>query len=94
MTIWIQYLENVSDFMNVTANEAGIISSLIVTIGLLIVVLIATRGASALVTIPVSSFFSIIFFTFIGWFPIWTGSVIALVLVIFIGFVFSKFVGG
>ncbi len=94
MVVWTQYLQNIADFMNTTATEAGIIMALMLTISILIIVLIVTRGSGAIVTMPIASLFSILLFTFIGWFPIWTGSVIALVLVIFIGYIFSKFAGG
>lgn len=94
MVVWTQYLQNIADFMNTTATEAGIIMALMLTISMLIVVLIVTRGSGAIVTMPITALFSILLFTFIGWFPVWTGSVIALVLVIFIGYIFSKFAGG
>ncbi len=94
MVVWSQYLLDIADFMNTTATEAGVIMSLMLITSLLIAVLIVTKGEAALVTIPISSLFSILLFTFIGWFPVWTGSVIALVLVIFIGYVFGKLYGG
>jgi hypothetical protein len=57
-------------------------------------VLLATRGKGAVTTVPVTMFFSILFFLYIGWFPVWTGSIIALVLVIFVGMLLSRgFVG-
>lgn len=80
--------------MNTTATEAGVIMSLMLIVSMLIVVLIVTRGKGAISTMPITALFSILMFTFIGWFPVWTGSVIALVLVIFVGFIFSKFAGG
>lgn len=85
--------------MNVTATQAGIISALMVTVLVLGVVMIAGRGGKknsqpvGIASIPITMFFCVLFFTFIGWFPIWTGSVIALVLVIFVGFVFGKIFG-
>ena len=94
MVVWSQYLLDIADFMNTTSTEAGVIMSLMLITSLLIAVLIVTKGEAALVTIPITSLFSILLFTFIGWFPVWTGSVIALVLVIFIGYVFGKLYGG
>ena len=90
MPIWSQYLQNVADVFNTTVTQAGVISSLLVSVGLLVVVLIATRGKGALVVIPATEFFSILFFVYIGWFPVWTGSVIALILVLFVGLVLSR----
>lgn len=94
MVVWIQYLQNIADFMNTTATQAGVIMSLMLIISILIIVLIVTRGEGAISTMPITALFAILFFTFIGWFPTWTGSVIALVLVIFVGYIFSKFAGG
>ena len=94
MVVWSQYLQNVADFMNTTATQAGVIMSLMLIISMLVVVLIVTRGKGAIVTMPITALFTILLFTFIGWFPVWTGSVIALVLVIFVGYIFSKFAGG
>ena len=94
MVVWSQYLQNVADFMNTTATQAGVIMSLMLIISMLVVVLIVTRGKWAISTMPITALFSILTFTYIGWFPVWTGSVIALVLVIFVGYIFSKFAGG
>jgi len=95
MVVWSQYLQNVADFLNTTTTQAGIISSLIVTIGLSLVIVIAIRGKfGSVIVVPIFLFFCIIFFVFIGWFPVWTGSVIALVLAVFMGYLFSRLAGG
>lgn len=93
MPIWSQFLQNIADSLSTTLTEAGIIMSLAFTIGFLMVTLIATRGKSAMAVVPIVSFFNIVLFTFLGWFPIWTGSIIALVLVVFMAYVISKTVG-
>lgn len=93
MVVWTQYLQNSADFMNVTSTQSGIIHSLMVTIFVVVVVVASSRGKGAMATIPITAFFSILFFTFLGWFPIWTGSVIALVLVIFVGYTMGKIPG-
>jgi hypothetical protein len=94
MVVWADYLQNVADFLDTTTTQAGIISSLMICICLLVLVLLATKGKGAMVVIPVTEFFCIIFFTYIGWFPVWTGSIIAMVLVLFTGFVLTGFFGG
>lgn len=95
MVVWTQYLQNIADFMNTTPTQAGIIMSLMITIVLTLVVLIASRGKlGSFVIIPIFDFFCVLFFTFIGWFPTWTGSVIALVLAVFIGYLFSRITAG
>jgi hypothetical protein len=79
--------------MNVTLTEAGVIHSLLVTVFFLVMVLVASKGKNAMATVPISAFFCILLFTFMGWFPVWTGSIIALVLVIFVGYTMGKIPG-
>ena len=90
MVIWSDYLIEVSDAMGVTAIQAGIMLSLIFTVGILLTILIATRGEKPQVTIPFGSLLMMVLFTFMGWLPIWLGSVLALVISIFIAYVFSR----
>ncbi len=85
---------DVASFMNVTVTEAGTISALIFTTGVLLVALSATKGKEAMTIVPILGFFSTLFFTFIGWFPSWTGTMIALVLAIFLGWTFSGIPSG
>ena len=94
MVVWVQYLEAIADFLNTTTTQAGIIMSLIITICLTLVTLIAIRGKfGSVIIVPIMDFFIVIFFTFIGWFPIWTGSVIALILAMFVGYVLTRIFG-
>ena len=94
MVVWTQYLQNVADFLNTTTQQAGIISALIVTIGMTLVIVIAIREKfGSVIVVPIFLFFSILFFVFIGWFPVWTGSVIALVLSMFVGYMFTRMTG-
>ena len=90
MVVWTDYLTSIADAIGTTAVEAGMIFSLVCTMGIIIVVVIATKGRKPQVTIPLSVFFPTLLFTFMGWFPVWTGSAIALVLAIFIAYVFSR----
>lgn len=90
MVVWTDYLTSIADAIGTNATQAGMIFSLIFTMGIIIVVVIGTKGRKPQVTMPLSAFFPIILFTFMGWLPVWTGSVIALVLAIFIGYVFSR----
>ena len=90
MVVWTDYLTSIADAIGTTATEAGMIFSLIFTMGIIIIVVIATKGRKPQVTMPLSAFFPTILFTFMGWYPIWTGSAIALVLAIFIAYVFSR----
>jgi len=90
MVVWTDYLTSIADAIGTTATEAGLIFSLIFTMGIILVVVIATKGRKPQVTMPLSAFFPTLLFTFMGWYPIWTGSAIALVLAIFIAYVFSR----
>lgn len=89
MVIWSDWLTSVASALDTTATEAGIMFSLAFTIGLLIVVVIATRGKKPDVTMSFTSLFITIFFTFIGWYPIWIGSVMALVIAIMLAKIIS-----
>lgn len=89
MVIWADYLATVADFMGTTGAQAGVILSLVITTSLGLAILIATRGRKAEFTIPVATLLVTVFFTFVGWYPIWTGSVLALVLAIFVGKIIS-----
>ena len=90
MVVWTDYLTSIADAIGTTATEAGMIFALIFTRGIIIVVVIGTKGRKPQVTMPLSAFFPTILFTFMGWYPIWVGSVIALILSIFIAYVFSR----
>jgi len=90
MVIWTEYLTSIASALGTSATEAGMIFSLIFTIGLLLVAVIATKGKKPEITMSLSSFFSTVFFTFIGWYPLWIGSVMALVLAL----MFAMFISG
>lgn len=89
MAIWNQYLTDVASFMNVTEAQAGTISALIFTVGVVLIALVATKGRNASTIVPMVGFFSTLLFTYMEWFPVWTGTLIALVLAIWIGWTFS-----
>lgn len=93
MVIWSEYLSRIADFTNTTTTQAGIIHALMITVIVLLIVVIATKGKSATISIPIVALLCILMFTYMEWFPFWTGSVIALVLVIFLGLVFSGSMG-
>ena len=80
MVVWTDYLISIADAIGTTATEAGMIFSLIFTMGIIIVVVIATKGRKPQVTMPLSAFFPTLLFTFMGWYPIWTGTALSLVL--------------
>ena len=89
MVVWSDWLSSVASAFGTTTTEAGIIFSLAWTIGLLIVVLIVTRGKKPDVTVTFTTILTTIFFTFLGWYTVWIGSVLALVLSILIAKIIS-----
>ena len=89
MVIWGDYLTSIALAMDATETQAGIMFSLIFTIGLIVVVLIATKGKKPEVSVTFISLFTTIFFTFLGWYPIWIGSVMSLVIAIILAKIIS-----
>ena len=88
--IWSEVMINAGIWMGVTASQAGTILSLVFTLAMIVAILIATRGKRAEFTVPTGTLFLTVFFTFLGWYPVWTGSVLALVLAIFVGQIIMK----
>lgn len=70
------FLESVATAIGSTSAQAGIILSLMWTAILDLVLGIATKSGMGVV---VASVLSLVFFVAIGWFPVWTGAVLALV---------------
>ena len=91
MAIWSEYLTSIAGALGVTPTQAGMIFSLVFTIGLLVVALISTKGRKPELTLTLSALFSTMLFTGMGWYPVWVGSVLALVVaLLFIMFIKGK----
>lgn len=90
MVMWSDWLEAAASGMDSTSSQAGVILSLIFIIGISMFILIATRGKKSGMTVGLSSFLGLILFTFIGWLPLFTGSVLAIVMALLL----AKFVAG
>ena len=90
MAIWTDWLESAGTALEMTPTQAGTFLSLSITIVILLAILIATRGNKAEYTVSIGALMCMILFTFIGWMPIWTGSVIGIVLALFIPNTFRK----
>ncbi len=90
MVIWADWLASVAAGMGTSTTDAGILFSVGFTIMLILVVLISTKGRRATVSISFTVLFVTIFFTVLGWYPVWIGSVLALVLSIIIAGVISR----
>lgn len=90
MVMWSDWLEAVASGMGSTSSQAGVVISLTFIIGIAMFILIATRGRKSGLTVGLSSLLGLILFTFIGWLPLFTGSVLAIVLSLLL----AKFVAG
>lgn len=89
MVVWSDWLASIAFAFDTTSTEAGIIFSLMFTIGLIVVVLISTGGRKPDVTVSFTAWFVTILFTFMGWYPLWIGSVIALIISILLAKIIS-----
>ena len=89
MVIWSGWLNAIASAFDTTATEAGIIVSLLFTLASIFTVLIGTKGKKPEVTVTFTGFFVTILFTFMGWYPLWMGSVIALVVSILLARIIS-----
>lgn len=90
MVMWSDWLEAVASGMGSTSSQAGVVISLIFIIGIAMFILIATRGRRSGLTGGLSSLLGLVLFTFIGWLPLFTGSVLAIV----VSLLLAKFVAG
>lgn len=77
--IWEYWLQAVADTMHVELGEAGIIMSLLTTVFVVFVSLLVTKFSNFSLIVPIVSLVSILCFSYMGWFPAWTGSILALV---------------
>lgn len=76
MVLWENFLIEAGIALNITASQAGIVLSLIGTAIFDAVIGIASGSGVAVV---VCSVIGVIAFSAIGWFPVWTGAVVAIV---------------
>ena len=79
MVMWSDWLEAIASGMGTTTSQAGVVISLIFIIGISVFIIIATRGRKSGLTVGLSSFLGLILFTFIGWLPLFTGSVLSII---------------
>ena len=89
MVIWADWLASIAVAMDTSVTDAGILFSLGFTIMLILVVLIVTKGENPSISVSFTALFATLFFTVLGWYPIWIGSVLALVLSIIIAKIIS-----
>lgn len=71
--------------MGTSTIQAGIIIAFIVTVILIILVAMASHGQKIEITAPITVLLSILFFVFMGWFPTMLGTIIAVIMALFVG---------
>jgi hypothetical protein len=67
--LWEEWITNVAESMNLDVASAALLMSLVFTVSLVLLALLATRGKSNLGILLVG-YSCIIFFTVLGWMPI------------------------
>ena len=84
--VWEAWLTAIAPSLDVTASQAGIIISfLVIFAGVLMVAMAAPKHAS--VGMSVAAFIGALFFTYISWLPVWTGTALSLILAIIVALV-------
>lgn len=77
--LWQDWVEAVAAAIEMTTDQAAIFLSLFLTIVLVMCVLIITKGKRVQTVLPATCLLAFVFWIFMGWFPAWSGSVIAVV---------------
>lgn len=92
--MWSEWLGYAASAMGLTSVEAGVIISMAFTLGCIISILIATKGVQAGWSVPIVGVTCFVLFTYMNWLPTFLGSVLALVLAIFLAWKIATTVGG
>lgn len=91
--VWEDWLAAIAPSLGVTASQAGIIMSfLILFAAVLMVAMAAPKHAS--VGISVTAFIGALFFTYIAWLPVWTGTALSFILAIIVALILKGGFGG
>ncbi len=91
--VWEAWLTAIAPSLDVTASQAGIIISfLIIFAAVLMVAMAAPKHAS--VGMSVTALIGSLFFTYISWLPVWTGTALSFVLAIIVALVLKGGFGG
>jgi uncharacterized membrane protein YdjX (TVP38/TMEM64 family) len=75
--MWEDWITSASTALDMDVWEAATFLSIIFTVALLGFVLLMTKGKHADITVPLFGMISFVLWIFLGWFPTWTGAVIA-----------------
>ena len=91
--VWEDWLTAIAPSLGVTASQAGIlISFLMIFAAVLMVAIAAPKHAS--VGISTTAFIGALFFTYVAWLPVWTGTALSFILAIIVALVLKGGFGG
>ena len=77
--VWEDWLAAIAPSLNVTASQAGIIMSFIFIFSFILMIAIAAP-VYADVGIPITALIWALFFTYVAWLPVWTGTALSFIL--------------
>lgn len=89
MAIGQNYLDALAAALGITSVQTGVMISLLFSILSIFVVVIGTKGKKPEVGVGFTSLFTTLIFTYLGWYPVWVGSVLALVISIMLAQIFA-----
>ena len=79
--VWEGWLATIAPSIGVTASQAGILMSfLFMFVSILMVAGAAPKYAN--VGIPITAFIGALFFSYVAWLPVWTGTALSFILAI------------
>ena len=81
--VWEDWLAAIAPSLNTTAAQAGIIMSFIFIFAFVLMISIAAPD-HADVGIPMAGLIWALFFTYIAWLPVWTGTALSFILAIWV----------
>jgi hypothetical protein len=70
-------MSTVASILGVDVTSAALIIATLFTMVFIFVIIIATKGRKADISIPATGLISFILWIILGWYPIWIGAVVA-----------------
>lgn len=79
--VWEDWLAAIAPSLNTTASQAGIIMSFIFIFSFVLIIAIASPEHSDK-GMPIAALIWALFFTYVAWLPVWTGTALSFILAI------------
>lgn len=77
--VWEDWLASAAPFLGVTTSQAGVILALLFTFVFILMAGLAAKKKAEL-GMSITALIFTFFFTYVEWYPIWTGTALSLVL--------------